>query len=1055
MSKEIYSQIISLRNEENDIKRGRDFEALMREIQPWDRRPPIVSSQDSEQLDGVFTYKGLTYIVEAKAVKKTITAGMHEWEDFALKVSNRREKRVVGIFCCLFEVNETVLERARELNLRGMQTIIISGENWDGLNSINIHFPSFLDYMLQLTNIKNKASLDSVKNLEAWAYDNKTINKRLCDSTQKISAPFLRRFKHKYHDKIFIERSIDQKIKSLVQSVAPGSLKSAKYKEAAKQVILVRDFSGSGKTTLAINLASANDYSYCFSATANLSTVDLIIDKLLDHMGYPQYGLNELAAVNKPFLFIIDSLDETPISQQPQKRHEIKSLFKRVEELNIQATKNGFVLYPIVIMFTIREEYWRDWEAAFEGRDDVVQLKKILSNFNQTEFILAQDKYAEAYQYSIVNHLNKEAQDILSVPINLEIFSEANHYEGEITVDNIWEGKILSNYFQKKEEALSKHHILNFDSDCFYRLLCLLSYKLLIEKSTLFSKIDFNHLVTTIDSRLNSNNILLNLISEQIIISDIDNVKNYRFKYLRFIEYLIALHIIREVEKTGNFDSIDQSIQVIYDSNFISIYSVLNNIKHICKTQYTELEKDIIDHYSHSDTYLNKYLPELRGKISRGEEVSEESIKSIITNNFIQSPSTSWNTFFILAAKNVHGQTGNIISAFTLAWEKNMGYAPRWKLINKLAHRGLLLNERIFYALIKDGTTREWEEYLGSILKYDLCLDFAELWQQLEGETAFISLTKKNANDWKYIQRLLDLIHRNEGYILGDVFSEEPPKTYVTFEAANVRKLPIIDGNSKRFCDEYIEEFISIFNGNKHSGLLTNIRLNNLSKEGHEYINIKLEPITKSPHTADKLPFMNFIVKMAPQTNPVIKLVFENPHLNLDLNSKGDTNKTLFQEILESDHSGKLNLLEFIFTNGYQKCQEDESYIQQAIDNRDSFSAAEFEVITFGYCFIKIKSKGDFKNIAILYRELCVLLCAKFDKIIYFKYNNFLQVANNALEHYQSFGKLFIYAFTTYGQYDTLLEKPSFVKKLNALNLQIDIPKEYARTIEAIFPELS
>ncbi|SOD13856.1 DUF6035 family protein [Pedobacter xixiisoli] len=89
-----------------------------------------------------------------------------------------------------------------------------------------------------------------------------------------------------------------------------------------------------------------------------------------------------------------------------------------------------------------------------------------------------------------------------------------------------------------------------------------------------------------------------------------------------------------------------------------------------------------------------------------------------------------------------------------------------------------------------------------------------------------------------------------------------------------------------------------------------------------------------------------------------------------------------------------------------------------------------------------------------IYRELCVLLSAKFGKIVAFRFNNFVQVANNALEHYKSFGNLFLYAFTQYGQIEDLNKKESFIKKLNTLDRNQEPSKEYHSLLSTLFPEL-
>ena len=93
--KDIYTQIISLYNEENKQSRGYKFEHLIREIQPWSYKPPISAIGNSEQLDGVYEWEGRIYIIEAKAKEKKILQGSSDWEDFELKI-RRRNKAGAG-----------------------------------------------------------------------------------------------------------------------------------------------------------------------------------------------------------------------------------------------------------------------------------------------------------------------------------------------------------------------------------------------------------------------------------------------------------------------------------------------------------------------------------------------------------------------------------------------------------------------------------------------------------------------------------------------------------------------------------------------------------------------------------------------------------------------------------------------------------------------------------------------------------------------------------------------------------------------------------------------
>lgn len=1057
MSQEIYNQILDLKSRTDAIDRGRDFEALMREIQPWDHRPPIVASPKSEQLDGVFVYKGETFIIESKAVRKKITPGMSEWEDFELKLRRRTAHGVIGMFCSLFDICDTVMERAKEMNMTGIRTIIIAGKTWDELSGADIHFPSFLDYLMLMCSLKNSPSVDSLKNAKSWIYDGNTINDSFTDNAKKISSTFLRRFKHKFHEQLFVERSIDVQIRSLMAALSPRSLKSSGSREGYKQLMVVRDFSGSGKTTMSANLAAYSEHCFCFATTANISQVDEVLDHFLHLNKYPGYGLNELIAVDKPLLFIVDSLDETPLHSHVAKRREIRSLIKKVEELNNEAVKKNLAVFPIAVLFTIREEYWRDWEASFEGRQDVVSLKKIISHYNKAEFQLALEQYTTAYHYKILNFLTPEAENILSVPINLEIFSEANYYEGEISVEDIWEGKILSSYFAKKEESLFKHYIDQFSTQVFYVLVARLAFSMLQDRTTLFSKTQFRSILASISEvlALNNDQILLNLVSEQIVINDTDNASNYRFKYIRFIEYLVALNIIQEFNAKRDFSEIDFAIQTIYDSNIVSVYGVLDNIKHICRVQFRQIEKDIIDYYSHSETFLQKYLPELRGKIARGEGIPKDAIKSIITNDFIQSPITSWNSFFIIAAKSVHEKKDKVIAAFVLAWEKNRENKQRWKMIARLASRDYLLEERVLYALIKDSRPREWEEYFGTVLSRKMNIQFLDLWGQLRGDSIFNPMVEKHPQDWHLANRLLSLIYRNEGFIIGDMLSDEKPKSYVVFDKVSNKKLPDLDQRQKQLCDDYIEELNARFVQETPRVSYPYFFVKELNKESVQYLNIKLEQLFKGTYGVQEKPFLNFLIDSLPISETLFRIVRENHHLEIPVNLVDKQGFSVFREVLECDYQHKNDLFEYLFKCGYKKNDDDDKNMQQAIQNSGNLNAKELEDLLIGFCYLKIKKPGDYDKLNKVYRELCVLLSARFNRIISFRFPNFVQVANNALEHYKEYSDLFLRAFETYGRTAELESKPSYIKKVQALERTHPVQsKEFDSIFESIFPEL-
>jgi hypothetical protein len=1055
MTNLMYTQISDLKNERDDVKRGRLFEALIREIMPWDHRPPIVMSPTSEQLDGVFIYKGTTFLIECKAVKSPVTPGSKEWEDFELKLRKRERQNIVGLFCSLFEISPKTIEQAELMNKTGIKTIILSGKIWDSLLETNLYFPSFLDFMVLNCKIKFQPSVSSLNDAIKWVYDTQTIDDRFSNVCKKFSAAFLRRFKHKYHDKIFIDRNIDSQIKNVTALLNPTGLKANPRKDA-KQIIVIRDYSGSGKTTLSTHLATLNDFAYCLASTANLTTIDELLDPFFNQVNYPDFAINELLAINKPILFIVDSLDETPLHDQVQKRREIKSLLKRVEELNIEARKFKLAVYPIMVMFTVREEYWRDWEASFEGRQDVVELKKMISNFNESEFQKALSNYSLAYDYTIINNLNPQAAAILSVPINLEIFSEANHFEGDINVFEIWEGKILNSFFNKKEELINKHYIDRFNADVFYRILGVLAFELLKSKTSLISKVGFRKVVSSISSELvlSSDKLLLQLISEQIITNDTEDNKNFRFKYVRFIEYLAALFIIHEVERYNDYELIDGFIRIIYDSKIVSIFSVFNNLKHIAQTNYSEIDEEIIKHYSHSSTYLSRYLPELRGRIGRGENISDEDIKSILTNTYTASAFNSWHTFFIVSANHKKVSKETILAAFAMAWENNVGNSRRWQLINNLGKRRLLLFEQTLLMLLKDGIPREWEEYLGQVLEKKESDTFMELWLQIGGEKALRQLTHNHPNDWQITNRFLDLIARNEGYVLGDIMAEVPTQEYTVFIPKKTIKKFTLAENDQQVLDEFINQVKLCLTDGPTKMFPLASRLNEMGKDAEQYLNQELEDAVHGLYGEQQKPFLNFIIFRQAKSYAVIKSILDTTLLHFDLQQKDSKGRTAFQEIIHETEN-RVSFLESLFKRGYEKNQDDERFLMDEIEEQEKLSADDLEGILTGFVFYKITNSGDYQYISKIYKELMILFSFRFGRIISSRFPNMVQVVNNAFQHYPGFAVLFMRGMRVYNLLEEMESVPSVKKKIIAYE-QRSVPQnhQYDPIFESVFPLL-
>lgn len=648
-----YEQILNLKNSEiDDIARGNKFESIIREIQPWDKKPPIVMYPKTEELDGVFIYQNTVFIIESKAKKNTITAGSKDWEDYELKIHRRKGKGVIGLFCSLFEVNSDVVYRANSLNEQGIFNILIYGKNWDQLSIENLDFNNFLDFMILNSKINLVASVRNLNSAKKWYYDKKHINDSLNSMCEKQSSFFLRRLKHNHHEQIYVKRKIEKKLNHQIKLFCPSVLKKSKN-ESIEQLMLLRDKSGSGKTSLAIEKILANESAFSFGCTAKQIEIDVFFDNFLNQIQYKNYGLKELEAVDKPYLYIVDSLDEVFKKDQHQKRLEIKSLIKKIEELNSKAASENFRKFPLLVLFTLREEFWRDWDESFDGRE-VIYLKNMISSFSDTELDKALTKYSNVYNYKIENTLSSESKTILSIPINLEIFSVVNSYNGNIKVQEIWEGKILSKYFQRKHEnILSKHYVEGLSEESFLSILSLIANYVVSNKNLIFDQKEIKKIIEDDFPSLTNyfSDIIKLLISEQIFIHNPDLVNLLRFKYTRFVEYLVSLYIIEKINNETKLYLLDEFIQKVFESQVVDIHTILKNIRQICQTKYVEIGEEITEYYQTSDVYLQKYLPRLRREIAYGKKTKSNDIQELIRKSYSQNPKITWDTFFIVSAK--------------------------------------------------------------------------------------------------------------------------------------------------------------------------------------------------------------------------------------------------------------------------------------------------------------------------------------------------------------------------------------------------------------------
>lgn len=355
------------------------------------------------------------------------------------------------MFLSLNKVHDSIQIAADELAKEGYIAIVVAGEQWDRLSDHRISPNIFLEYMVGHIKVNRSAEIPNIFSINKKIEDVKCLKKYYCSQATKHSSTFLRRHCHNRHDDIYVERTIDKRINEFLHLLKPYRLYSKfkesskkKYHDLPKQLFMVRDLSGAGKTTLSVNNTRDNDW-IGLSKSCNQSNIDEIFDDF--NNGNWEKTLFDLLEMNLPLFLTFDSLDES--THIPNKKNEVLSIIRALSPLNDIAKKNGFHCFPIAIMFTIRDDFWRDWETIFEGYT-ATTYKRSFSTFTAEELPEALYKYQKAFGYSIRGTLSLQSQKTLSHPFYLQIFSEANAFQGEIPNHDLFNVNVLSLYFEKK-----------------------------------------------------------------------------------------------------------------------------------------------------------------------------------------------------------------------------------------------------------------------------------------------------------------------------------------------------------------------------------------------------------------------------------------------------------------------------------------------------------------------------------------------------------------------------------------------------------------------------
>jgi hypothetical protein len=263
-----YKQILDLKKSSDNVRKQSLFETIIREILPWSIRPPVFITDIDIDENFIYKWQDFTFLVDVQTSQE-IQASTSSWIQLEQKLE-KKSGSCIGLLLSLYPVNENVIEAAKQLNERKLNTIILHGQVWDELYEENLPFDKLIHYLIIHIRTNLIPIPPLISEVQNWFLERDTVFERINELSRNYSATFLRRHKNSKHSHIYVSRHADDRIDEFANSLKPTKLlsksKERQHKEiitiSAKrppeQICIIRDASGAGKTTLAVQIALSN-----------------------------------------------------------------------------------------------------------------------------------------------------------------------------------------------------------------------------------------------------------------------------------------------------------------------------------------------------------------------------------------------------------------------------------------------------------------------------------------------------------------------------------------------------------------------------------------------------------------------------------------------------------------------------------------------------------------------------------------------------------------------------------------------------------------------------
>lgn len=258
--------------------------------------------------------------------------------------------------------------------------------------------------------------------------------------------------------------------------------------------------------------------------------------------------------------------------------------------------------------------------------------------------------------------------------------------------------------------------------------------------------------------------------------------------------------------------------------------------------------------------------------------------------------------------------------------------------------------------------------------------------------------------------------------------------------------------------DEYIENLKGFYSDSSKGSFRSTSIVDSLNQEEIIYLNqnLHLDQLVG----VEKKYILNKLLQDKTKYN-FVKYILITSSIELEVNNVDETNKSLFELLIESMISANepYNHYQFVllYNRGYINTKLDEDFLINFYKTKIT-SQQIFELWCMARVCYKLNNQDKIEKAFHKDRVILSLLSFKQGRPVGFNFPNLLGVANNAIKHYREQGDLILYAMRYYKVYEDIKQrdkKGSFRQKESDFKEFKPIQDvEFNEIAYEIFPEL-